>query len=101
VFRQVEDYAIYVLELPFRVDAGIARQLHEEFTAMLLDFPLGGGRIFDQETKVMQSRPVRATPATFGSFGEMQQCEIPSESEMAFPIGASTFLRRLRPNTPW
>ncbi len=75
VLGHVEHDAVDVLELPFGVDAGVAGQLHE-LTAVTLDPVLGRALVLDDESEVMQPRPVGAAPATFGSFGEMQQREV-------------------------
>src|ERR1700733_15204034 len=51
----VEHDAVDVFEFLFRVDARIARQLHEEFAAVVLDFGLGRRLVLDHEADVMQA----------------------------------------------
>src|SRR5262245_53085043 len=76
MFGDVEDDAVIVLELLFRVDTGEARQLHEELAAEFLD-PVGGlVFVVDDEADVMKAGPVRSTLAALGAFREVQQRQI-------------------------
>jgi hypothetical protein len=76
VLRYVEDNAIDVFEFLFSVDAGVVGQFHQKFAAVTLDPLLGRAFVFDDESKVMQSRPIRAALAPFGSLGKMQEREV-------------------------
>src|SRR5262245_5401913 len=76
VLRYVEDNSIDVFEFLFSVDAGIVGQFHEKFPAVTFDALLGRALVFDDESKVMQSSPIRPAFATLRSLGEMQQREV-------------------------
>src|SRR5580704_8378764 len=72
----VEHDAVGIPELLFRVDTGIARQLHEEFAALRLDLLRRRLLILDDEADVMQPRPVWSALATLRSLREVRQREV-------------------------
>src|SRR5262245_51839740 len=76
VLRYVKHNPVDVLEFLFSVNARVVGQLHEKFATVSLDALLGRAFVVDDESKVMQARPIRAATATFGSLREMQQGEV-------------------------
>ena len=55
VLGNIEDHAVWILELAFKVAVAFVAEIEEEFAAVGFDAPLGFGKIIDLKPEVVRA----------------------------------------------